>query len=101
MSNSSINPAGAVTDAGYDGGSHHPPTNHPAVAPIPSSDQDPAADSADLRLVIEDDEAAGSHIYKAIDRRTGEVVHQFAREEVLRLREAPDYTVGAVIKAKV
>jgi len=56
-----------------------------------------APDAADLRLVIE--EGGGSYVYKTIDRRTGEVVAQFPREEILRMREEASYEAGAVINA--
>lgn len=101
MSSSGINSAGAVPDATYGGSSPQPSPDHILGATGlqgPGQDQPPT--SADLRLVIEDDQAAGSYVYKTIDRRTGEVVQQYPREEVLRLREASDYTAGTVIKAK-
>ncbi len=62
----------------------------------------PAAlsDNADLRLVIEDDQAAGCFVYKTVDWRTGEVVQQIPREQVLRLREATAYLAGDVIKTE-
>jgi flagellar protein FlaG len=98
-----ISGSGATTDSNY--GPPSPPSpdgggigSH-AVAPVASEDSNP--DPADLRLVIEDDQAAGSFVYKTVDRRTGKVVQQFPREQLLRLREASDYTAGAVIKAKV
>ncbi|MDP3855311.1 flagellar protein FlaG [Phenylobacterium sp.] len=56
-----------------------------------------AQDPADLRLVIE--EGGGSYVYKTIDRRTGEVVAQFPREEILKMREEIDYAAGTVISA--
>ena len=46
--------------------------------------------------VIEEGQA-GSFVYKTIDRRTGEVVLQLPREEVLRMRDAEAYVAGAVI----
>ena len=57
-----------------------------------------ALDQADLRLVIE--EQAGTYVYKTVDRRTGDVVAQYPREDILKLREEVDYTAGAVINAK-
>lgn len=48
----------------------------------------------DLRLVIEEDPVSGSYIYKTLDRRTGEVVQQLPREEVLRLKDASVYVPG-------
>lgn len=71
-----------------------------ALAKAASSERRPQAQPAvtpqpDLRLVIEDQ--AGAFVYKTIDRRTGEVVLQLPREEVLRMRETQAYEAGAVI----
>ena len=52
---------------------------------------------ADLRLVIEEDKAAGTLVYKTVDWRTGEVVQQLPREQVLRLREAQNYSAGQLL----
>ncbi len=57
-------------------------------------------DPADLRLVIEPDGKTGAYVYKTLDRRTGEVVNQFPREEVLRLQEDERYRAGRVVDAK-
>ncbi|MBI5940155.1 MAG: hypothetical protein HY859_06990 [Caulobacterales bacterium] len=65
------------------------------VAPPPES----AHHNADLRLVIEEDQVSGTFVYKTLDRRTGEVVKQLPREEVVRLKETPDYEPGDVIDA--
>ena len=54
---------------------------------------------ADLRLVIEPDK--GSYIYKTINRVTGETLAQYPREDIVKMREASDYTVGKVVNAKV
>jgi flagellar protein FlaG len=54
----------------------------------------------DFRLVIEQDAHTGSYIYKTLDRSTGEVVAQFPREEVLKLRDDPAYVAGGVIVTK-
>jgi flagellar protein FlaG len=62
-----------------------------APAPVPAASPEP-----DLRLVIEEGQA-GSFVYKTIDRRTGEVVLQLPREEVLRMRDAEAYVAGTVI----
>ena len=102
MSNSiNISAAGATSDSTYGGNPHPSPEGAPAPAPAEEAAADGAPDPADLRLVIEDDPATGSYIYKTIDRRTGKVVQQYPREQILRLRDASDYTAGAVIKAKV
>lgn len=65
----------------------------PALAPVAVP---PPSPEPDLRLVIEEGQA-GSFVYKTVDRRTGEVVLQLPREEVLRMRDAEAYVAGAVI----
>lgn len=80
----------------------------PTPSPAPSSSgagasqvpPTPVEEQADLRLVIEDDKAAGSYVYKTINPITGEVVSQVPREELLRMREAADYKPGSVIDAR-
>lgn len=57
-------------------------------------------EDVELRLVIEEDPAAASYVYKTINSRTGEVVHQYPREEVLRMREDANYHAGGVIRTK-
>lgn len=57
-------------------------------------------EEADLRLVIEEDPASGSYVYKTVDRKTGQVVQQLPRDEVLRMREQVDYHAGGVIRTK-
>ena len=54
----------------------------------------------DYRLVIEQDGSSGRFVYKTLDRATGEVVNQFPRDEVLRLRESPGYVAGTLIQTK-
>lgn len=54
----------------------------------------------DYRLVIERDDPTGSYIYKTLNRATGEVISQFPREEVLKLKENPAYQAGQVIVTK-
>lgn len=71
------------------------------ASPSPKSDaQIMQNDPADLRLVIEADPGTGGYIYKTIDRRTGAVVLQLPRDEVVRMHQSQDYSAGAVIKAK-
>jgi flagellar protein FlaG len=98
MSNSIAN-TGAVSDSAY-GPQQRAPAEPatPAVAPVPATN-DP--DPADLRLVIEEDQKAGCFVYKTVDRRSGKVVQQLPREQILKLREADSYVAGAVIKASV
>jgi flagellar protein FlaG len=64
------------------------------VAPQAKASIQPAPD---LRLVIEEDPVSGSYIYKTLDRRTGEVVQQLPREEVLRLKDASVYAPGTMV----
>jgi flagellar protein FlaG len=75
----------------------------PTGAPRPAPAEAPPAtgpNPADLRLVIEDDQAAGCFVYKTIDRRTGDVVQQLPREQLVKLREADAYLAGDVIKTQ-
>jgi len=105
MSNSiSVNGAGSSGDSTYGGGGGHAQPEHAGTSAGPASTKPAQGDSpdpADLRLIIEDDLIAGSFVYKTVDRNTGKVVQQLPREQILALREASDYTAGAVIKAKV
>jgi len=50
----------------------------------------------DLRLVIEQDSVSGAYVYKTVDRRTGDVLQQFPREDVLRFMQAEHYDPGEV-----
>ncbi|HEY3800101.1 MAG TPA: hypothetical protein VGL58_17265 [Caulobacteraceae bacterium] len=79
--------AAAATPATGSGTSQTPPST-------------PLDEQSDLRLVIEDDKAAGSYVYKTIDPRTGDVVFQCPREELLRMREADDYKPGSIIDSR-
>lgn len=56
--------------------------------------------AADYRLVIEQDGTTGGFVYKTLNRATGEVVSQFPREEVLRLKDRPGYAAGQLIQTK-
>ena len=58
----------------------------------------PDQDEADLRLIIEEDPATGAFVYKTVNRRTGEVILQLQREDVLKMREDADYVAGVVIR---
>ena len=84
-----------------------PTFSQPAPQPPPAPDTGSiqsriaagALDQADLRLVIE--EVGGSYVYKTVDRRTGDVVAQYPREDILKLREETDYAAGSVIRTSV
>jgi flagellar protein FlaG len=70
----------------------------PAVpAESPDRRPEPKGQAADLRLVIEEDQATGGFIYKTLDRRTGEVVKVLPREEVLKLKASEAYSPGTVV----
>jgi len=66
----------------------------------PESNSTADADPADLRLVIEEDKAAGSYVYMTIDPRSGKVISQIPREEVLRMREDASYKPGALVSSR-
>jgi flagellar protein FlaG len=55
---------------------------------------------ADLRLVIEEDKAAGSYVYITVDPTTGKVISQLPREQLLKMREAPDYRPGTIVDSR-
>ena len=57
-------------------------------------------DPVDMRLVIEEDKASNSYVYKTVNRLTGEVIQQLPRDQVLKLREQLDYEAGDVVRAK-
>ncbi len=88
------------------GASQDVPLVQPAPAPASATTSEknqapstPIDDQADLRLVIEEDKAAGSYVYKTIDPTTGKVVSQVPREALLKLREAADYKPGSIVNA--
>jgi len=57
-------------------------------------------DLADMRLVIEEDKASGSYVYKTVNRVTGEVIQQLPRDQVLKMRDQVDYEVGQGVRTK-
>ena len=78
-----------------------PATASPIGAPKPVEEApaQPVNDGpqpGDLRLVIEQDHETGEYIYKTIDRRTGETLQQYPREQILKLRENARYATGDV-----
>ena len=60
----------------------------------------PGPDPVDMRLVIEEDKATNSYVYKTVNRLTGKVIQQLPREQVLQLREQLDYEAGNVVRTK-
>jgi hypothetical protein len=59
--------------------------------------QSVSADGADLGLVIENDKAADTYVYLTVNRVTGQVVNQWPNQEMLKQRQAFDYTSGDVV----
>ncbi|MGZ3375134.1 MAG: flagellar protein FlaG [Phenylobacterium sp.] len=83
------------------------PTFGQKATPQPRPDTGAAAasvaqgpDQVDVRLVIEEDKATNSYVYKTVNRLTGEVIQQLPREQVLQLREQLDYEAGNVVRTK-
>ena len=71
----------------------------PAAQPVAHAPPPPVDDGpqpGDLRLVIEQDDDSGEYVYKTVDRRTGETLQQFPREQILKLREDAAYASGDV-----
>jgi flagellar protein FlaG len=77
------------------------PVQPVAESQAPSSkDMAPKGQTADLRLVIEEDKATGAFVYKTLDRRTGEVVQQLPRESVLKAMASDTYNPGQVVDTR-
>ena len=102
-----------ITPIPPDATTAHPVQPATAVQPAQSQTQGPAVemvaslgpaapieDQPDLRLVIEEDKAAGSYVYKTVDPRTGKVISQIPREELLRIRDTAGYSPGSIVNAR-
>jgi flagellar protein FlaG len=91
-----VAPFAATPDPTFGRHSSNPHTDGgPAPAPAGRN-----ADPVDLRLIIEEDKASGTYVYKTVNRVTGEVVLQLPREEILRKHDEPGYVAGEVIRTK-
>jgi len=86
----------AVPDPTYGQKPAPQPRPDPGEPSIQRADQQP--DPADLRLIIEEDKATNSYIYKTVNRLTGEVVQQLPRDKVLMLGAQVEYVAGAVVR---
>ncbi len=53
--------------------------------------------TAELRLVIEENQDGSGFVYKTMNRRTGEVVQVLPRDDVLKMQDDEAYTPGAVV----
>lgn len=92
---SKVAPYAAATDSAYR------PRRRAAATAAPSANEGGVSpEEADVRLVIEEDEASGTCVYIAVNRRTGEVLARYRREQVLRMREDESYSAGGVIRTK-
>jgi flagellar protein FlaG len=69
----------------------------PAVAPPPPPQP---ASSPDLRLNIVHDPASGLFVYKFVDPTTGKVIQQLPNEDIVKLREAAEYSAGKLISTQ-
>jgi flagellar protein FlaG len=58
------------------------------------------ASQADLRLIIEEAGEPGRYVYTIVDRRSGRIISQHPRDEVLKLREQSAYAAGALFKGE-
>ena len=63
--------------------------------PVPEDAQD-----VDLRLVIDEAGEPAQHLYTVLDRRTGKIVNQFRRGEMLRRVEQGRYLAGDGVSVK-
>ncbi len=80
-----------------------PPAQSAQATAAPETSQAPTTqidNDADLRLVIEDDKAAGSYVYVTINSVTGKVVSQIPREQLLKMREDPGYKPGSITDSR-
>jgi len=83
-------PAGGV----FTSGSRE--TSPKEAAPVEKPAAAAGPQPGDLRLVIEEDSTTGTYVYKTVDRRTGDILQQFPREDVLRFKQAEHYDPGEV-----
>jgi flagellar protein FlaG len=77
-----------------------PATPRPDMSGTTAAQAAQGQDPVDMRLVIEEDKATNSYVYKTVNRLTGEVIQQLPREQVLQLREQLDYEAGDVVRTK-
>jgi flagellar protein FlaG len=94
-----VAPASSAASSTGDAGNNPAPAAPQTPAPSPAATT-PLDVQADLRLVIEEDKAAGSYVYMTIDPRTGKVIAQIPREEVLRMKDDAGYTPGSIINSR-
>jgi flagellar protein FlaG len=93
---SKVAPFAATPDPTFGRAAQSPQQESPKVPPATP----PASDQSDLRLIIEEDKASGTYVYKTVNRVTGEVILQLPREQILKMREESKYVAGVVVRAK-
>lgn len=79
--------------------SHKPPTARPENGTLGKGSA-PGLDQVDMRLIIEEDTASGSYVYRTLNRLTGEIILQLPRDQLLKLHEEASYVAGNVVRAK-
>jgi flagellar protein FlaG len=84
------------TVPGYPAGGVFTSAPKPEAAPVEKPVVADGPQPGDLRLVIEEDSKTGTYVYKTVDRRTGDILQQFPREDVLRFKQAEHYGPGEV-----
>ena len=70
------------------------------VHPVKTAVAPEEAGQADVRLIIEEAGEPGRYVYTIVDRRSGRVISQLPRDEVLKLREQSDYAAGTLFKGE-
>jgi hypothetical protein len=80
--------------AGADAPGQAPRRSVPKVRPVPQVESTEETSDADLRLIIEETGDPVELVYTLVDRKTGQIVKQFRREEMLRRQELGDYAAG-------
>ncbi len=76
------------------------PPPPPSPAKGASGHASAPATAADYRLIIEEVGGSGHYVYTVVDRRTGAVVSQLPREEVLKMKDQPGYAAGALFNGE-
>ena len=58
-------------------------------------------DTSTYRLQIERDAASGTYVYKTYDSVTGKVISQIPDEQMLKLKQDPNYKACSVVSRKI
>lgn len=71
------------------------PAAQPAATP-PPAEASTTVNPADLRLIIDEIGSPGNYLYTVVDQRTGKIISQLPQDQLVRLKEHPNYDPGAV-----